>query len=141
VELYRTRVSGPLLDRVDLHVDVPALTLTELHQHRAEPSAAVAERVAAAREIQRLRFGRRAATPLNAALTERLLARHCRLDAGAQSLLDSAFQRLGLSIRAVTRVLKVARTIADLARADEIAPAHLAEAIQFRSLDRASDGE
>jgi magnesium chelatase family protein len=120
---------------------VPALTLSELHQERAEPSAAVAERVAAAREVQRLRFGRRAAsTPLNAALNERLLTRHCRLDPAAQGLLDSAFQRLGLSVRAVTRVLKVARTIADLARSDGIAPAHLAEAIQFRSLDRAIDG-
>ena len=136
VERYRTRISGPLLDRVDLHVEVPALTLEELHQQRGEASATVAERVAAAREIQRLRFGRRDASPVNAAMTERQLARHCRLDDGAQGLLDSAFRRLGLSIRAVTRVLKVARTIADLAKSNDIAAAHLAEAIQYRSLDR-----
>ena len=73
-------------------------------------------------------------------MTERLLTRHCRLDPRAQELLDTAFQRLGLSIRAVTRVLKVARTIADLARSEDISPPHLAEAIQFRSLDRAVDG-
>ncbi len=136
VERYRARISGPLLDRVDLHVEVPSLTLEELHQQPGEASAAVADRVAAAREIQRLRFGPRATpAPLNAALTERQLARHCRLDDAAQALLDSAFRRLGLSIRAVTRVLKVARTIADLAKSERIAQAHLAEAIQYRSLD------
>jgi magnesium chelatase family protein len=96
--------------------------------------------VATARELQRLRFGRRGAGLLNAAMTERQLARHCRLDGAAQSLLDSAFQRLGLSLRAVTRVLKVARTIADLARCDQIGTAHVGEAIQYRFLDRSPAG-
>jgi magnesium chelatase family protein len=126
-----------LLDRVDLQIEVPALTLEELHQRAGEPTAVVAERVAAAREMQCLRFGRRAVAPLNAAMSERQLARHCRLDERGQSLLDSAFQRLGLSLRAVSRVLKVARTIADLARAENIGAGHVAEAIQYRSLDRA----
>ena len=115
---------------------MPALSLDELHQQRGETTEAVAKRVAAARELQRLRFGRRTAGLLNAAMTERHLARHCGLDEGAQALLDSAFQRLGLSIRAVTRVLKVARTIADLARCDQIGAAHVGEAIQYRFLDR-----
>ena len=136
IERYRSRISGPLLDRIDLHVEVPALSLDELHQQRGEASAAVAERVAAARELQRLRFGRRGTGLLNAAMTERQLTRHCGLDDAAQSLLDSAFQRLGLSIRALTRVLKVARTIADLARCDQIGAAHVGEAIQYRFLDR-----
>jgi magnesium chelatase family protein len=136
IERYRSRISGPLLDRIDLHVEVPALSLDELHQQSGEASATVAERVAAARELQRLRFGRRTAALVNAAMTERHLARHCRLDDAAQSLLDSAFQKLGLSIRAVTRVLKVARTIADLARSEQIGAAHVGEAIQYRSLDR-----
>ncbi|HVR28257.1 MAG TPA: YifB family Mg chelatase-like AAA ATPase [Thermoanaerobaculia bacterium] len=133
---YRTRISGPLLDRIDLHIEVPALTLAELHQEGGEPSADVARRVAAAREVQRLRFGRQRTTPLNAAMTEGQLHRHCRLEPAAQALLDDAFQKLGLSIRAVTRVLKVARTIADLGRAERIAALHVAEAIQYRCLDR-----
>jgi magnesium chelatase family protein len=115
---------------------VPALSLDELHQQRGEASTSVAERVAVARELQRLRFGRRGTGLLNAAMTERQLARHCVLDDAAQSLLDTAFQRLGLSIRAVTRVLKVARTIADLARCEQIGAAQVGEAIQYRSLDR-----
>jgi len=139
IERYRTRISGPLLDRIDLQVEVPALTLAELHQAGAEPSAAVANRVAAAREVQRLRFGRRRSTPLNATMSEAQLHRHCRLDSAAQELIDHAFLKLGLSIRAVTRVLKVARTIADLDRAERIGAAHVAEAIQYRSLDRRTD--
>jgi magnesium chelatase family protein len=140
VERYRSRISGPLLDRIDLHVEVPQLTLDELHEPGGEPSGAVAERVGAAREMQRLRFGRGKAPPLNSAMTEGQLARHSRLDADAQALLNAAFQNLGLSLRALSRVLKVARTIADLGRAEEIETSHVAEAIQYRCLDRASAG-
>ncbi|MEM9553281.1 MAG: YifB family Mg chelatase-like AAA ATPase [Acidobacteriota bacterium] len=133
---YRGRVSGPLLDRIDLHVEVPALSLQELNAPPGEPSVAVAERVLHARQQQRKRFGEGCATPINAAMDTEALHRHCRLDNAARHLLDTAFERLKLSARAVTRILKVARTIADLAGGDMIEAGHLAEAIQYRSLDR-----
>ncbi len=133
---YRGRVSGPLLDRIDLHVEVPALSLAEINGPPGDSTAEVAARVAAARERQRLRFPRHAPAPCNAALGSARLRRHCRLESAAQSLLDVAFDRLGLSARAVDRILKVSRTIADLAGQDSIAAAHVAEAIQYRTLDR-----
>lgn len=136
VERYRARISGPLLDRIDLHVEVPALSLRELRASPGEPSADVGARVRAARERQLRRFGADSPNPINAALEDRELRRACALDAAGQALLDAAFQRLGLSARALTRILKVARTIADLAGRDRIAAAHVAEAIQYRALDR-----
>ncbi|MEL7061600.1 MAG: ATP-binding protein, partial [Acidobacteriota bacterium] len=136
---YRSRVSGPLLDRIDLHVEVPALSLEELKGPPGEPTARVAERVKAARRRQTRRFGSRCASPTNAAMGPEGLRQHCGLDDAARRLLDSAFERLHLSARAVTRVLKVARTIADLADADTLTAAHVAEAIQYRSLDRRID--
>ncbi|MEM6456992.1 MAG: YifB family Mg chelatase-like AAA ATPase [Acidobacteriota bacterium] len=136
---YRGRVSGPLLDRIDLHVDVPAVSLSALRAGPGEPSDAVAARVAAARERQRARFDARFDTPVNAALDSEGIDRHCRLDASAQRLLDAAFDRLNLSARALTRILKVGRTIADLAGSDAIAADHVAEAIHYRSLDRRVD--
>lgn len=136
VQQYRARISGPLLDRIDLHVEVPALTLAELRSGPGEGSAEVALRVAEARTCQARRFPATCATPTNSVLDGNELHRHCPLKPEAQRLLDAAFERLKLSARATTRVLKVARTIADLAGMDDIGAPHVAEAIQYRSLDR-----
>jgi magnesium chelatase family protein len=136
VERYRGRVSGPLLDRIDLHVEVPAVSLKELRSSAGESTAAVAGRIAAARALQLERFGPSTPTPNNAAMGPEQLRRFCAVDPAGRALLDRAFERLGLSARALDRVLKVARTIADLAGSEAIRAAHLAEAIQYRSLDR-----
>ncbi|MEM1203691.1 MAG: YifB family Mg chelatase-like AAA ATPase [Acidobacteriota bacterium] len=136
VERYRSKVSGPLLDRIDMHVEVPALSLQELKGPPGEPSAAVAERVLRARALQLERFGSACSTPTNAAMGPEALRRSCRLEDPARRLLDAAFERLKLSARAVTRILKVARTIADLAGQEHIGAGHVAESIQYRSLDR-----
>ena len=136
VERYRGRVSGPLLDRIDLHVEVPAVSLKELRSSAGESTETVARRVAAARSLQLDRFGLGTPTPNNAAMGPEQLRRFCAVDPAGRALLDRAFERLGLSARALDRVLKVARTIADLAGSDAIRAAHLAEAIQYRSLDR-----
>jgi magnesium chelatase family protein len=136
IERYRSRISGPLLDRIDLHLEVPAVSLRELRAAPGEPSAAVARRIAAARAAQLARFGAASPNPVNAAMTADDLRCHCRPDTAGQRLLDEAFQKLGLSVRALDRILKVARTLADLAGAPSLRPAHLAEAIQYRALDR-----
>ena len=136
VERYRSRISGPLLDRIDLHVEVPALELSELRAGPGEPTAAVAARVVAARERQCRRFAAGFSTPVNAALSNDALAEHAEPDGAGRRLLDTAFERLGLSARAVHRILKVARTIADLDGSDGVRAPHVAEAIQYRSLDR-----
>jgi magnesium chelatase family protein len=140
IERYRSRISGPLLDRIDLHVELPAISLRELQAAPGEPSAAVAARIAAARAVQLARFGAASPSPVNAAMTSEALRRHCRLDAAGQRLLDAAFERLGLSARAFDRILKVARTLADLAASPTIRAAQVAEAIQYRVLDRRFSG-
>ncbi|HUP48275.1 MAG TPA: YifB family Mg chelatase-like AAA ATPase, partial [Thermoanaerobaculia bacterium] len=134
---YLAKVSGPLLDRIDLQVEVPALTSDEVTGTAAgEPSCAIRERVERAREIQRERF-RRTHVQSNAEMTSRLMRRHCELDPASRALLRAAIDRLGLSARAHDRILKVARTIADLAGNASLEAAHIAEAVQYRALDRA----
>jgi magnesium chelatase family protein len=130
---YRARVSGPLLDRIDLHVTVPRVPVATLGDDPtgAEPSAAIRARVEAARARQLAR-GR----GLNAQIPARDLRRLCPLDARGRQLLEAASERLGLSARAYSRIVRVARTIADLAGDSRVTTTHLAEAIQYRSLDR-----
>ena len=131
---YRARISGPLLDRIDLQLEVPALATASLMQARAdigETSAAVQQRVAAARARQIARAG-----CANSAVTNPQIERFCALDAAEHRLLAQAIAHFGLSARAYHRILKVARTIADLALADTIDTTHLSEAIQYRCIDR-----
>lgn len=132
---YRGRISGPLLDRIDLHVEVPALREGDLDEAPpGEPSRVVRERVAAARERQVARQGF-----VNAALAGAALERECAPDEAGRQLLRRATSSLALSARAFHRVLKVARTIADLAGATEVSAIHLAEAIACRDLERATN--
>jgi magnesium chelatase family protein len=136
VERYRSRISGPLLDRIDLQVEVPVPSAGELRSPPSERSPDVAARVAEGRRRQEERLAGRP-LPVNAAMEAADLARWCALDAAGQRLADAAFLRLGLSARALSRLLKVARTIADLGGHEAISVAHLAEALQYRCLDRA----
>jgi magnesium chelatase family protein len=138
VERYRSRLSGPLLDRIDIHIEVPAVPYQDLSMERSgEPSAAIRERVNRARQIQLERFARRPGMFANAHMGPRDLKQFCRVTEGADALLKTAIGRLMLSARAYHRVLKIARTIADLAQNPTIEPAHVSEAVQYRSLDRA----
>ncbi len=136
IQRYRSRISGPLLDRIDLHIDAPALSITDLRATQpGESSAAIRQRVADARVRQQARFAGTRAT-VNARMTHAQIRRHCTIDSTLGDLLQQAMEQLSLSARAYDRILKVARTIADLAGADQIASPHLLEAIQYRSLDR-----
>jgi magnesium chelatase family protein len=137
VQRYLARVSGPLLDRIDLHLEVPAVQYHALvDQGGGEPSAAIRERVDRARTLQRERFTQRAGIYANAHMAPRDIRAFCRVTDGADALLKTALTRLGLSARAYHRILKIARTIADLDRAPDLQPKHVSEAIQYRSLDR-----
>jgi magnesium chelatase family protein len=136
IEQYRQRISGPLLDRIDLHVEVPLVEFRELSSaHQGESSATIRERVIAARNIQAERFKGKSATT-NAAMGPRQVKAHCQLDATASAYLEHAMEEMNFSARAHDRILKVARTLADLGSSETIRPDDILEAIQFRSLDR-----
>ncbi len=133
---YMSKISGPLLDRIDLHIEVPAVKYDELEAKApGESSAAIRERVEKARKLQRERY-KGSGVFSNSQLTQELMEKYCRLDSEASRLLRDAFEALGLSARAHNRILKVARTIADLAGVESIGLEHIAEAIQYRALDK-----
>jgi magnesium chelatase family protein len=137
VERYRSRVSGPLLDRIDIHLEVPTVPYRDLvGSGTEEPSAAVRQRVDLARARQRERFRDRPGLHANAHMSARDLRRYCPLSDPVERLLRDAVGRLGLSARAYHRIIKIARTIADLAGAEHLSATHVSEAIQYRSLDR-----
>lgn len=137
IEKYNSRISGPLMDRIDLQVDVPNVEYEALSSlKKGETSAEVRKRVNKARKIQTERYREIKGINANSQLTAGMLQKFCALDAAADSLMKRAFETLGLSARAHSKVLKVARTIADLAGEENIRAEHIAEAIQYRSMDR-----
>jgi len=141
IRRYLSRISGPLLDRIDIHIEVTPVPFSSLNsQVKYESSATIRERVIKAREIQKTRFKDHKTTNCNAHLTPALMKKYCHLDSSGEQLLKTAMEKLNLSARAYDRILKVARTIADLDQSENIQPAHLAEAIQYRSLDRETWG-
>jgi len=139
VQKYLNKVSGPLLDRIDLHVEVTPVPFNELNTsiNKSENSATIRQRVIQARAIQTQRYQNHPGTYANAQMSSKQLQEICVLNTVGEALLKRAMERLNLSARAYDRILKVSRTIADLAGSENILPEHLAEAIQYRSLDRA----
>ncbi len=139
VQKYLNKISGPLLDRIDLHVEVTPVGFDELtDKQKAEPSSSIRKRVVEARKIQSIRFKENEGVHCNAQMQVSLIQKHCLLDKESYALLKMAMEKLELSARAYDRILKVARTIADLEGCDAVSSEHLAEAIQYRSLDRES---
>ena len=137
VQRYESRISGPLLDRIDMHLEVPAVPYREISAGtRGETSATMKERVERARMIQKRRFCKRKDFFSNGQMTPRDLKKHCALDQIPAKLMEDAVDRFGLSVRSYHRILKIARTIADLAETEKLQTGHVAEAIQYRRLDR-----
>ncbi len=142
VQKYLNRISGPLLDRIDIQIEVVPVPFREMDKtQKGEKSAEVRKRVIAARKIQEQRFADDIKTHANAQMSTKQLQRYCQLDEKSRELLKNAMEKLSLSARAYDRILKVARTIADLAQSEAIQSEHLAEAIHYRSLDRESWGQ
>lgn len=136
IQRYRARISGPLLDRIDIHIDAPALSIGDLRAEKTgESSTVLRDRINQARQMQHTRFAHSSVTT-NARMTHAQIRKHCPVDSSLGDLLQQAMEQLSLSARAYDRILKVSRTIADLAGADRIESPHLLEAIQYRSLDR-----
>ena len=136
IQRYRSKISGPLMDRIDIHIEVPAVKYKDLAaRDSGEPSKVLKERINRARKIQSQRF-KGSKIHCNAQMTNRHIKKFCSIDDASQRLLEMAIDKLGLSARAYTRILKVGRTIADLAGEEDISAAHISEAIQYRSLDR-----
>jgi magnesium chelatase family protein len=137
IQKYMGKISGPLLDRIDIHVEVPALSYDELANKSSGPdSATMREQVEACRSVQTKRFEKDPKVFCNAHMESRHLQKHCELSESSMTLLKTAIDKLGLSARAFDRIHKVARTIADLDGKEKIESPHIAEAIQYRSLDR-----
>jgi len=137
VQKYLNKISGPLLDRIDLHVEVTPVTFDEMSSERpAEKSGDIRTRVVSARTVQNKRFAQNEGVYCNAQMSTRQLREVCRIDKAGQELLRNAIDKLNLSGRAYDRILKVGRTIADLEGSNQIETHHIAEAIQYRSLDR-----
>jgi magnesium chelatase family protein len=136
IHRYRSKISGPLMDRIDIHVEVPAVPYKDLiGESDSESSEIIGARVTAARARQSERF-KRTKIYCNAQMINRHIKKHCKIDEASCDLLESAIDKLGLSARAYNRILKIARTIADLDDASDISVDHIAEAVQYRSLDR-----
>jgi magnesium chelatase family protein len=136
IHQYQSKISGPLLDRIDIHIEVPAVKFSEVSSDTpGEPSVAIRERVQMARTKQYERF-KNDGIYANAHMKHRHIRKYCKIDDDCLRLMETAMNRLGLSARAYSRVLKVARTIADLDSSEKIASHHISEAIQYRSLDR-----
>ncbi len=133
---YMGKISGPLLDRIDIHIEVTPVKYKKLESDiQPETSEQIKKRVNNARKIQLERYKNNKIFS-NSELTPKLIEKYCKLDTNSKKILENAFQKLGLSARAYGRILKVSRTIADLAGEENILPAHIAEAIQYRNLDR-----
>ena len=137
IKNYLGRISGPLLDRIDIHIEVPQVKFREMTNGQpGEPSAQIRERVMAARTRQHARFAAKPKITCNARMGSKELKQFCELDEGTKELLKNAMADYNLSARAYDRILKVSRTIADLAGSERITGDHVSEAIQLRSLDR-----